>query len=319
MKRLFPLFLALTLLLGGCGAAAEAPVDAADDPVTFTDAEGREVTLPAKPRTVAVLFSSLADVWVTAGGTVDVTVGETVERGFAANSAVLVDAGAGHSSIDLEALVAAKPDLVIGTADYPCQAEACRFCADHGIPAAALRIESFDDYLSVLDIFCQLTGHTENYETYGTAVKERIDALLSSLPAGETPPKVLFLRVGTGARATKAKTAENNFVCAMLEELGAENIADAAPVLLDGLSLEAVVAAQPDWIFLTPMGDEEAAMAFGQSLLAGEGWRELNAVQEGRCCFLPKELFHFKPNARWGEAYEYLAALLYPEVVVAEN
>ena len=30
--------------------------------------------------------------------------------------------------------------------------------------------------------------------------------------------------------------------------------------------------------------------------------------------FLSKELFHFKPNARWAEAYEYLAGLLYPEL-----
>jgi len=27
---------------------------------------------------------------------------------------------------------------------------------------------------------------------------------------------------------------------------------------------------------------------------------------------LNKELFHYKPNARWGESYEILANILYP-------
>lgn len=317
MKRLLPLLL-VCLLLTGCVAAAD--VAASDsETVTFTDAAGQEAALPVQPQTVAILFSSLADVWVSAGGSVDVTVGESVERGFAAEGVTLVDAGAGHSSIDLETLVAAAPDLVIGTADYPCQAEACAFCAAHGIPAAALRIECFDDYLSVLALFCQLTGHPENYEQYGTAVAERIDAVRAQLPETERAPKVLFLRVGTSARSTKAKTAEQNFVCAMLDELGAENIADAAPVLLDGLSLETVVQAQPDDIFLSPMGDEAAALAYGEALLSGPGWRELSAVQAGKVCFLPKELFHFKPNARWDDAYRILAQTLYPEVHFAEN
>ena len=43
----------------------------------------------------------------------------------------------------------------------------------------------------------------------------------------------------------------------------------------------------------------------------------LSAVQEGRVYVLPRELFHYKPNARWAEAYEYLLAILYPDVYAA--
>ena len=38
----------------------------------------------------------------------------------------------------------------------------------------------------------------------------------------------------------------------------------------------------------------------------------LTAIREKRYTILPKELFHFKPNARWDEAYRYLYDLLYP-------
>ena len=44
-----------------------------------------------------MLFSSFADVWETAGGRVDITVGESVERGFAPEDVLLVDDGAGKT------------------------------------------------------------------------------------------------------------------------------------------------------------------------------------------------------------------------------
>ena len=69
----------------------------------FTDDTGVEITLPEKPTRVAVLFSSFAQVWELAGGKVDITVGESVERGFASQDAVLVDGGAGKT-INSEAL-----------------------------------------------------------------------------------------------------------------------------------------------------------------------------------------------------------------------
>ena len=49
------------------------------------------------------------------------------------------------------------------------------------------------------------------------------------------------------------------------------------------------------------------------SLLEESGWRDLEAVKNGRCTFLSKDLFHYKPNARWAESYRVLAGLLYPE------
>lgn len=318
MKRFIPVFLIVCLMLASCTYDKPAEIKKADF-ISFYDATGGEISLPKKPQKVAILFSSLADIWVTAGGAIDITVGETVSRGFADSTAVLVDEGAGHSTIDLETLISASPDLVIGTADYPCQADACSFCAAHGIPAVALSIECFADYLNALSLFTKLNECPENYDIYGLAVKSKIELLLSSLPIDRDAPRVLFLRVGTGPRSTKAKTAENNFVCTMLNELGAYNIADSAPVLLDGLSLETIVDARPDFIFLSPMGDENASIEYGNALLTEPGWRDLEAVRSGNVYFLPKALFHFKPNARWDEAYRILAELLYPEVRTIEN
>ena len=134
-----------------------------------------------------VLFSSFADIWKTAGGTVAVTVGESVERGFADESAVLVDAGAGKT-INTESLIAAEPDLIIGSLDIEAQADAVKLAAQAGIPAAAFKVEAFADYLRVLKICTAITGNAEAYETYGTAVQERVEEILQKAqPVSYTP------------------------------------------------------------------------------------------------------------------------------------
>ena len=70
---------------------------------------------------------------------------------------------------------------------------------------------------------------------------------------------------------------------------------------------------RPDVILITTQGSEEAAIAYMNSVLAQSGWKDLDAVKNGQCHYLPRDLFHYKPNARWDEAYRYLTQLLYPE------
>lgn len=313
MKRKLIAVLLAMLLLTAC--ASQGPTEPAGDwSYTFTDSTGSAVTLGSRPETVAVLFSSYAQIWTLAGGTVAVTVGESVERGFAAGETTLVDGGAGKT-IDLELLLAAQPDLVIGSADIAAQVEACQAMAQAGIPAALFRVDTFDEYLSMLKICTDITADAEAYETHGTAVAEAIDTILQAVRAQDAEPKnILFIRAGSQYSATKAKRAPDHFVCIMLDELGAYNIADDAEVLLDSLSLEEILLQDPDYIFLTTMGSEDAAVSYIQDLFSQEGWRDLSAVKNGNYTFLRKDLFHFKPNARWAEAYGVLAEILYPEL-----
>lgn len=297
--------LLLTVILLSLAACAPADTGAEEAPFyTFTDDAGVEITVDKAPRRVAVLFSSLADVWVSAGGEIAITVGESVERGFAADSAVLVDTGAGKT-VNTELLLDARPDLVLCSLDVAAQVNAAELLREWGIPAACFRIESFPDYLRVLQICTHLTERPDKYEENGIAVKKRIDALLASLPERDTV-RTLFVRAS--ATSVKAKTASDHFAAAMLEELGAYNIASDAPVLVDGISAEVLLREDPEAIFVSFMGNEESAKAH---LAADQAWQSLSAVREGRCHHLPKSLFQYKPNARWDEAYAYLIDLLY--------
>lgn len=307
MKKRCKLLCSLLAVLLICTACRQAKPDAGALKRSFQDSTGHTVEVNATLQCVAVLFSSLADIWVSAGGTVSVTVGETVERGIVATDGVtLVDSGAGKT-IDTEALIAAQPDLVIVSADIPAQTEAAALLREAHIPVAELRVESFTDYLKALEICVYLCGDPIAYQAHGVDQKTRIDAVLSQKPFHGQ--KILFIRAGSTARSVKAKGSADHFAASMLTELGAINIADGAPLLLDGLSMEVILAEDPDYIFFTAMGDEEASKSYITQMLTGETWQSLSAVQNGKWSYLPKELFHYKPCDRWAEAYDYLAAL----------
>ncbi len=269
----------------------------------FTDSTGHEVVLPKAPERVAVLLSSFAEIWALAGGEIAVTVGESVERGICQDSVTLVDGGAGKS-INTEVLIASAPDLVILSADIPAQVEAAALCRAAGIPVAEMRVECFAEYLAMLRICTDLTKKGDLYAQYGTAQAAQIEALIAKKPLDGS--KILFVRAGTSARSVKPKGSADHFAATMLKELGATNIADGAPLLADGLSMEYILAQDPDYIYFTAMGDEDASRAFVTQMLQEPEWQALTAVKNGNYTFLPKEKFHYKPNASWASAYAYL-------------
>ncbi len=256
----------------------------------------------------AVLFSSLAEIWTEAGGRVDITVGETVKRGFADEDAVLCDTGAGKQ-INAELLFSADPALIIYSSDIPAQVEVARLAEKNGISTLGLRVESFSDYLSALRKMTELTGRGDIYEKTAEAMGQAIEKLISdSAEAGFFGKKVLFIRAGSTVASTKTKKTEEHFAAAMLSELGCVNIADEAP--FSELGAEAVLDADPDYIFISLMGNEEAARKNVEELLSSPLWSALSAVKENQTFILPSELFHYKPCSRWDEAYEYLFDVL---------
>lgn len=311
IKGLVSLLLCVCLL-AGCSA----PVASETEPVNyvFTDDTGTEIRLSEKPETVAVLTSSLADLWITAGGQVDITVGETIERGFGDDDVILVDDGAGKT-INTELLIASKPDFVLYSSDLSGQVECAQLLKDARIPAAGFAVETFEDYLNLLKICTEILQTPDAYETHGVQLQSKVDSLISTAQSQPQQPDILFVRAGSSAKYTKAKTAENHFVCVMLKELGTYNIAEKAPVLLDGLSTEEILLSDPDAILFTTMGDESAGVAYMESLLSDPVWKTMTAVKNGNVHSLPKDLFQYKPNARWDEAYAYLIQLLYGDII----
>ena len=266
--------------------------------------------MPLSAVKTACLNSSLADLWQLAGGSVDITVEESVERGFASPEALLVDSASGRN-INTELLVAAEPDLVIGSADTASHVRLSSFLDKAGIDMILVDMDSFDDFLSVFHTLTDITGRSDLYEKYGEGQKTAIEEIIANAAGYESKPRVLFVRAGSAFSYVKAKRADDHFAAKIIEDLGAVNIADEYGMLTDSLSLEAVLESNADKILVVPQGDEEASIAYITDLFSQPGWRDVRAIENGSVYFLPKELFHFKPNGRWAEAYEMMEEVLY--------
>lgn len=266
--------------------------------------------MPLSAVKTACLNSSLADLWQLAGGSVDITVEESVERGFASPEALLVDSASGRN-INTELLVAAEPDLVIGSADTASHVRLSSFLDKAGIDMILVDMDSFDDFLSVFHTLTDITERSDLYEKYGEGQKTAIEEIIANAAGYESKPRVLFVRAGSAFSYVKAKRADDHFAAKIIEDLGAVNIADEYGMLTDSLSLEAVLESNADKILVVPQGDEDASIAYITDLFSQPGWRDVRAIENGSVYFLPKKLFHFKPNGRWVEAYEMMEEVLY--------
>lgn len=326
MNRIFPVLCAA--LLTGCGAStvaessapapgsetaesAPASPETAATTLTFTDDLDREVTVPANPERVAVLLGSYADVWCLAGGQDSlVAAASDAWTDFDLN---LGDDVANLGSLmepNLEELIAAAPDLVIASSNTTSNVELLPSLEQLGVPVAYFGVNSFNDYLEMLDVCTRITGHTENYQTYGLDVQAQVDKAKEQNDG--SAPTVLLLR--SASTSCKVKNSKGTVLGEILADLGAVNIADSDTGLLEDLSLERIIADDPDYIFVVFQGSDQAAAqkTLDAALTSNPAWETLSAVQNGRFYIMEKELYHLKPNARWGEAYQKVADILYP-------
>lgn len=313
MKKLTSALLAAAMLftLAACGEAEAVPTQNADTYV-FTDDLGREVAAPAQPKRVAAMIGSFADVWCLAGG-------KDTLVAAADDSWTSFDLGLGEDVVNLgaikepslEALIAAEPDLILASCNTAANLELLDTFEAAGMCVAYFDVQTLDDYLNMLGICTTLTGCEENYELNGSSVRAQADAAIAR-QTGEAPT-VLCIRA-TGV-SCKVKGSRDFVLGEMLADLGCVNIADSDESLLEDLSLEAIIAAEPDYVFVVLQGSDptDAMETLEQTLLQNPAWSELQAVREGRFYTLEHELYNLKPNARWGEAYEKLADILYPD------
>lgn len=308
--KLFSLFLTLCLLCGCAANAQPAAVDAADA-VTFTDDLGRTVTV-CEPQRVACLLGSFAEVWQLAGGQVIATADDAWDDFGLELPEDAVNLG-GTKHLSLELLLSAQPDFIIASTNTRQNMELQETLESTHIPVAYFDVFDFSDYLRLLDICTDITGCKDRFDTYGTAVEKEIQAVIEQsrlrLQTGEVPT-VLFLRAS--ASAVHVKNSEGVVLGDMLKNLGCINIADSDATLLENLSIERILEADPDFIFVVQQGDNaEGTRAYVRQFLQEHpAWAQLTAVQHDNVHFMEKRLFGLKPNHRWGQAYAIVEEIL---------
>lgn len=317
MKKM-RVFLALAMsaiLLAGCGKpagqqAVNQETAKQDREVTFQDSLGHEITVK-NPKKVAVLMGSFVDVWQSAGGMVSATVKDSWTNPNLKLGNDVVNLGDQYHP-NLEQLISEKPDFIIGSSKFDAQTGLYDQLKQAGIPAAFFKVDSFDDYLSMLKIMTDITGRTDLYEQNGIKVQEQIAQVKKR--ADGSHPRVLVIRVASSG-AIKVMGSNEIVLGEILKDLGAKNVADTDSSIKGDFSMEAVVASNPDYIFATTMGSDtdKAKQAVDKTLSSDPAWQSLTAVKQGKFHMMDKFLYQIKPNANWGKAYEGVADILFPK------
>lgn len=287
-------------------------------PGEFVDDLGRTVAVRSLDRVVACM-GSFAKVWELAGGSLvgvtDDALVDYPELDLPDDVGVVGD----FSELNLEAVVALEPTFVLisaasgGRGKGGSQADLVDSFDELGIPAACFQVTVFDDYLRMLQICCDLTGRADLYELNGSEVGERIAEIVAQVPDADadagSPLVAAMIMYSGGARLQGSTT----LVGSMLADLGAINVADQDPSLLSDYSTESLLACDPDFVLVIPLGnDVEAARQSLESQTDGDpAWGALTAVREGRFYTLDPALFQYKPLERWDESYRVLWGYLY--------
>ena len=305
------LYLALCLLFGilfcvACGGKQQTETTTAAKAESGSQAAestaAAEEGLSADSRVVA-LSRSVGEMWLLAGGNLVGVTDDAMDLEGLSKACTSVGKLSAPSA---EAILALHPALVLTAPDIPAQREVQKTLEAAGVRCQAVDINNFADYASVMQSFTAETGRADLYEKNVTAVQQKIDSVKAALPS-EIKGKT-FLVIRASAAKTKVLKSDH-FTVAMLEDLGLTNAAPES--LLDQLSMEGITEANPDYLFVIFQGEPKEAEAVYQELIGGQpAYDQLKAVKDGHTAVLPKDLFQYKPNARWGEAYEKLAELL---------
>lgn len=307
--------------LAGCSQATESP-GAPDEAQaaasnessahTFTDDLGNEVTVD-NPQRVVACMGSFANTWELAGGTL-VGASDDAFTSYELASPDVAKVG-DFSTLNLESIIALEPDFVImtgastGKDGMASQVDLKESLEASGIAVAYFNVTTFEDYLRMLRVCCDITGRDDLYEQNGQAAADKVEAIKASVPAGEGPSVLLMTTYSGGTRVQNSSTMTG----IMLSELGGKNLADENKSLLKDFSFESVIELDPDVILVVPMGNDEAAAekALQEQTEQNPAWSTLSAVESGRYHMLSPSLFQFKPNNNWADSYQTLYDYLY--------
>ncbi len=284
-----------------------------DETVSFIDGRGEKVTLNKKPERVVVLFNSYLDIWMKNGGSVVGKLEESVGQDLIPGTENAEIVGA-LGSISVEKVLELEPDLVVLISTQKSQMELVPIFEENYIPFIALEYFGKDDYFKLARLFSALNEREDLYEQNVVKVKEEIESIIEKSPKDEGH-KVLIMMAS--AKSVTARGSDST-VGEMLQDLHTTNIADFSNDALStsNFSIEKILEEDPDFIFVQTTGNDmdKVMERMKEDVESNPAWSSLSAIKNDRYIILPKDLYMFKANHRYAEAYEGLAKILYPEV-----
>ena len=264
----FRLFFALTATIALLpGAHAE---------LVFKDDTGQVVRLKAPAKRIVTLAPHAAESLYAAGAG-DRLVG-TVEYSDYPPEAKKVARVGGYSRIDLEAVFALKPDLVIAWQSGNNLAQVDKLKA-LGLTVYISQPNTMEDVADQLERLGQLAGSETTAHAAAESFRQRLRKLQSS---NAQKPKVrVFYQIWKSPLMT---VGGPQIISDAIRLCGGDNVFGNLGQMAPTVSVEAVLEADPEAIIATGMGDAKP-----EWLHDWDKWTRMTAVKRGN-------LFHINPD-----------------------
>ncbi|MEO8509784.1 MAG: ABC transporter substrate-binding protein [Chloroflexota bacterium] len=295
-------------------AEPEPPVASAsaapDFPLTLTDDAGRAVEIPAEPQRIVSLAPSNTEI-VCALDACDRLVGVPEFRdGYPADVLeTIADLPnvVSFGPVDREAIVAAEPDLILAAGNELTSSDDITALADLGYPVLTLYPESVDEVFADIQLIGSAIGAVTQADALVRDGKDRVDAVVATVAAAETPRTFYEVSVFEGQIYT---AGEDSFLSSLLELAGADPIT--GDTLSTAIDLETLVAQDPQLILL---GDAAYDPSITPDAVARrQGWNEMTAVVDGNVRAVLDDIVITRPGPRIVDGLESLARLIHSDL-----
>jgi iron complex transport system substrate-binding protein len=317
------LFLAVAGLLPACGRGPKAPAPALPKPgrasverttpqagswpVDIVDSLNRKVTLARRPERIISLAPSNMELLHAVGAASQVIAGTTFDTYPPEARSHASIGGMTPKSINLEALAALRPDLVLATSGV--QAPIIEPLERLGLTVVALDATDLAGVAHNIRLVGQLIGHAAEADALATRFLDRVDAVGRRVAARTSPrPRVLYL-----LHEDPLMTAgPGTFIGQMIEAAGGTNVFGDVSVRFPRPSEEEILARAPEVIIATygtmskRAQDDDARRA---RIRARAGWDRIPAVRDNRIAFVQEDLIN-RPGPRLVDGLEAVAEVL---------
>ncbi len=295
-RSLAALPLVAALALAGCstGAAPETAASAAPATVTVEDNHG-SIEVPVDPERVVALdnttFQTLSDWGVTLVAAPkplmydlwpDLSGGDEV-----------LDAGL-HREPDIEAVLASDPDLIIGGYRF-------RELYDQLKEIQPATIETSprdgEDHMSELKRQTAILGQVFDKNDEAAQLSADLDSAVAEAKAAYDPTQTVMGLITSGGKISYAAPGEGRGVGTLFPTLGLTPALERAAEDAshgDDISVEAIAAANPEWLFVLDrdaMFGEDGYVSAKELVERSEALKNVPAVQKGQIVYLDASFY----------------------------
>ena len=307
LKKFSAAGLLVALLVSGCGQDKKQENNAKAF-ATITDATKKVVTLNKQPERIVPLAPSIFPMIEAVGGKI---VGRATSKvGTIPESMKNVPEVGLVFNINTETLVGLKPDLVLAASTQ--HGKIISLLESNNIKVLQFNPKTYEEVKDTMGIIGTIYNKKEKANEVCAKLDKEIADVKAKLPKEKHRIVIMF------ATARNVTVQGSNSIAGCVSDiLNLENVAaktakgDKTPY-----SMEALLEANPEHIFVTTMGKaDEIENRLKKDFKSNAAWASLDAVKNNRVHVLPEELFLLNPGLNYPQAVKYMAKLIYPEAL----